>query len=359
MNRHARTFVLAIVASVLGVPSGVSSQEGDDLGGHAAVLSREYPQLHDLMLRIERAHGVMFGGLAPEGEAMRARGDSLATFGFELDMVERLTTLVSGEGTGEEVAAEAKAGYAVLGPRAAEIIARGNAFWREVIGILAEEPRFAERRVALAAAVERYKSRAEVALPTAPKSMDILYDHPYTADFRRGYADLDGLIWAGIWLNLASSEPIGDFSDPTARQTGVDTVMTRYYGKLSYGEPPMFFPSELPLAPTIAPGLIFLNPEAAMIWDNVTMMQEVLADVLAAPDVPDVHAAIEEAVDHFMDPVNGITDQGFWEIMALRHGIFFQGGYPLAVMLESELNANSHAAHMREGGAIIVPGMPG
>jgi hypothetical protein len=96
-----------------------------------------------------------------------------------------------------------------------------------------------------------------------------------------------------------------------------------------------------------------------MIWDNLTMMQEVLADILASPDVTNVRAAIDDAVGHFMDPTYAMTDQGEWEIMALRHGIFFQGGYPLAVMTESELNVGGHAAHLKGGGPIIIPGMPG
>jgi hypothetical protein len=348
--------LLAGLLSMPGTP--LAAQVTDDLGNHAAMLEREHPELYDLMLRIERAHGLMFGGLAPEGEAVRASPDSLPTFGFELELVERLTTLVSEEGRGDEVAEEAAAGYAMLGARAAAIIQRGNAFYREVLGILADRS-VTNRNEQLTAAVERYRSRPDIALPAAPKNMDILYDHPYALDFRTGYTDLDGVIWAGHWLNLAASEPLTDFPEEERRLAGIDTVTTRYFAKLSYGEPPEFFPSELPLAPSISPGLIFLSPESAMIWDNLTMMQEVLADVLASPDVEDVHAAVDEAVDWFMDPVSGITDQDFWEIMALRHGIFFQGGYPIAVMSESERNLGGHAAHLREGGVPIISGMPG
>jgi hypothetical protein len=354
--RLGRGALFAGILSILGAP--LPAQVTADLGGHAAVLERVHPELYDLMIRIERAHGLMFGGLAPEGEAVRAGPDSLPTFGFELELVERLTTLVSGKGRGDEVAEEAAAGYAALGPRAAAIIERGNAFYREVLGILADRS-ITNRNEQLAAAVERYRSQPEMALPTVPKNMDILYGHPYALDFRTGYTDLDGVIWAGHWLNLAVSEPLTDFQEEERRLAGIDTVMNRYFAKLSYGEPPEFFPSELPLAPSIAPGLIFLSPEAAMIWDNLSMMQEVVADVLASPDVDDVHAAVDEAVDWFMDPVNGITDQNTWEIMALRHGIFFQGGYPIAVMLESERNVGGHFAHVQGGGPIIIPGMPG
>jgi hypothetical protein len=193
--------------------------------------------------------------------------------------------------------------------------------------------------------------------------MDVLYDHQHAQAFRTGYADLDGVIWAGHWMRLAATEPLTDFPGRAERVAGLDTVAQRYYAKLSYGEPPQFFPSELPMAPAIAPGLIFLSQDAAVIWDNLSMMQEVLADVIAAPDLHDVRGAVDAVIDHFLDPTYGVTDEGNWESMALGHGIFFQGGYPLGVMTDSELNAGGHAAHLaaslgKRGGPIIIKGMP-
>ena len=352
--------LLAGLLLVLALPDPGTAQGAPDSEPGSAVLEREYPELYHLLVRVERAHGVLFGELAKEGDAVRASGGDVPTFGFELDMVERLTAMVGTDGTLQDVADEAAEGFAVLGERAAGVIARANAFHREVLGVLADPsigPR--DRPAALNAAVQRYLSRPDLALPSTPKDMGVLYDHPYTLAFRTGYADLDGLIWAGHWLKLAASEPLTDFPRGEQRDAGLDTVTTRYFAKLSYGEPPQFFPSEIPLAPSIAPGLIFISPEAAMIWDNVSMMQEVLADVLASPSVEDVRAALDEAIDHFMDPTYRMTVQGEWEIMALRHGIFFQGGYPLGILTESELNVGGHFAHLRGGGQIVIPGMPG
>ena len=70
-------------------------------------------------------------------------------------------------------------------------------------------------------------------------------------------------------------------------------------------------------------------------------------------------AAIDAVVEFFMDPTVGMTDRLNWRAMALRHGIFYQGGYPLAVMTASELNVGGHLAHLRggTGPAAIVPGM--
>jgi hypothetical protein len=87
------------------------------------------------------------------------------------------------------------------------------------------------------------------------------------------------------------------------------------------------------------------------------MMEEVLADILASPDVADERAAIEATVSFFLDPTIGMTTPLLFSAMALRHGIFFQGGFPLAVMTKSELNAGGHAAHLRGGSSVVFPGM--
>ena len=361
MNARKGCASLLVGLTLLPALTGrAAAQDARESQHFVSVLQREHPETHDLVVRLERVHGILFGNLVEEGRIVRASDEKLPTFEFEFDMLERLSALVQEKGTLDEVADEAAAGFAALGPKAAGIISHANAFHREVLGILSDPTitQFAARREAVQKAVQRYVSRPEVALPTGPKDMDVLYDHPHALDFRTGYTDIDGLIWAGHWLKLAATEPLTDMVGPD-RAAGLDTVRTRYFAKLSYGEPPEYFPSELPLAPAIAPGLIFMSPEAAMIWDNANMLQEVLADILASPDVMDVQGAIDAAVAFFMDPAAGMTDQGEWEIMALRHGIFFQGGYPLAVMTESELNVGGHAAHLSGGGPIIIPGMPG
>jgi hypothetical protein len=352
---------LLLLAGLVGVLGDARPSAAQGVPDYAAVLEREHPELYDLLVRVERAHGIMFGGLAKEGEAVRASVDTLPTFGFEFDMVERLSALVSEQGRADEVAGEAEAGFRVLGERGAAIIARANAFHREVLGILADTSlrAFADRRAAVEAAVQRYRSEPEISVPGAPKDMDILYDHSEALAFRTGYADLDGLIWAGHWLKLAATEPLTDIADPVRRAQGLDTVTTRYHLKLSYGDPPQFFPSELPMAPAISPGMIFMSAEAAMIWDNVSMMEEVLADILASPRITDPKGAVELTIEHFTNPDFRVRDQGYWEIMALRHGIFFQGGYPLAYRAESELNVGGHAAHLGGGGVPIIGGMPG
>ena len=116
-------------------------------------------------------------------EQVRATGADVPTFGFELDMVDRLTLLVQGEGTAEDEAVAADAGYALLGGRGGEIVRWGQALHREVLSILAD-PDVPDTRAALQDAVRRYQARADVALPSVPKDMQILYDHAHALGFR-------------------------------------------------------------------------------------------------------------------------------------------------------------------------------
>lgn len=333
---------------------------GQDSTDHVALLEQEHPEVYDMLVRIDRVQGLFFARLAEEGETVRASEDKLPGFDFEFDMLDELNALLREPGTLDHIAEEAERGYSALGERAAAIVKRAQRFRLETLGILADPgiADYAARRAALSEAVARYRQNAQVALTAEPKDMDILYDHPHALDFRTGYADLGGLLWAGHWYVLAATEPLVDLAGQE-RLAGFDTIQTRYYAKLSYGEPPEYFPSELPMAPAIAVGFRYMSPEAAVIWDNLSMFQEVLADILASPDATDVRADIEGAVDFFLDPTVGMTDELEWAAMALRHGIFFQGGHPISVMLESERNADGHAAHILGGGGLARMTFPG
>ncbi|MEX1258011.1 MAG: hypothetical protein WEG36_10360 [Gemmatimonadota bacterium] len=361
MTSRLRSFPLValLAAACSALPACAVAQVGGEAGNGVSALEREHPDLYSLLVRLERANGVLFGRLLAEGEAVRATGTDIPTFEFEFEMFDELAAIADSEGTADELAASAAAGYGVLGERGAEVIERANAFHRELLGIYAN-PAVTDRAQAVDAAVERYLSRPEVALPAEPKDMDILYDHPYTWAFRTGYPDLGGFVWAGHWYQLAASEPLMIFDTREERLEGLETVRERFFSKLSYGEPPESFPTELPLAPPIAPLLVSAHPRAAIILDNLNMLQDVLADVLVSPTVKDVRAALDEAVAQFVDPTYRMADRYDWMVMALRHSIFNQGGPALGTMTRTERNNSGHAQHLQGGGgAIILPGMPG
>jgi len=344
--RSVLLFLLAVSAAL---PSASHGQQAADAERLIASFRTEWPDLYARLIGLERAHGVLYGALA-HGKGKLS----------EPEVFRLMTGRLARSAASSRPDPEANSGYAALGPRAAEIIGRTHEFHREVLAIFAGLDA-SSRAPALDAAVDRYLSRRDVALPDVPKDMTILYDHKYTSfadeDFtprrKQTYPSLTGFVWASHWFQLAVEEPLELLADSRERLDGVKVVTQRFQRKLSAGTLPDAFPTELPLAPSISPGLVSAHVRAAAIIDNLNMMHDVLADVLMHPKVADLRAAIDEVIVQFTDPRHRIVDVDDWITMALRHSIFQQGGPALGTMTANERNSSGHSQHSR--GARAMP----
>jgi hypothetical protein len=348
----ARSLLLILLSTGAALPNASYAQQPADSDRLAASFKAEWPDLHARLIGLERAHGVLYGALT--------RGKGKVS---ESDVFRLMNERIAQGAASAQPDPEADKGYAALGPRAAEIIRRAQQFHREVLAIVAgvDAP---NRAAALDAAVDRYLSHRDVALPDVPKDMTILYDHPYTSfkddNFNprreRPFPSLMGFVWAAHWFQLAAEEPL-ELLDARARAEGVKVVTERFQRKLSSGRPPDAFPTELPLAPCISPGLVSAHLRTAAIIDNLNMMHDVLADVLVHPKVGDVRAAIDEVIAQFTDPRARIVEVDDWITMALRHSIFQQGGPALGIMTANERNTSGHSQHSRGARAMPPRGM--
>ena len=188
--------------------------------------------------------------------------------------------------------------------------------------------------------------------------MSLLDHHAYTSfvppkppetEPRRAlaYPTLTGFTWAARWYELAVVEPLERFDDAGDRERGLAIVGERFRGKLSFGTPPQAFPTELPLAPAIAPGLVALHERSAAIIDNLNMMLDVISDVLVHPGVANRRAEVDDVIARFTDRQYRCVQTEEWIVVALRHSIFAQGGHALAAMSGYERNAFSgmHGQH--------------
>ena len=345
--------LLLLLALSVGLPGSSQAQPADDAARRTASFKSEWPDLYARVIAMERAHGIVYGTLLRDEGKLR-----------ESDLYALLTRRVT---TGAPVASadpEADAGYARLGARGAEVIRRTQAFHREVLAIFAGVAA-PDRAHALDEAVDRYLSRPEVSLPDVPKDMTILYDHSYTAFVtdeagprrKQRYQNVNGFLWATHWFQLAALEPLEAATDVGERGRGLTVVAERFARKLSAGKPPDAFPTELPLAPCIAPGLVAIHLRAAAILDNLNMLHAVLWDVMVHPKVGNRRAALDEAIAQFTNRTDRIVDVDDWIQMALRHSIFAQGGPALGTMTQSERNSNGHLQHAK-GGRATMRGMP-
>lgn len=335
--RARRWSIAALAAFVVASASAISAQQRDEI---VPSLEKSAPDLNARVVALERAQGVLIGALMAAPGAID-----------EADLFERMRQRLADRSTIAD--SEAEKGYAALGARGAEVVRRAQAFQREVVAIFAGVPP-ADRTRALDAAVQRYRSRPDVALGDAPKDMTILYDHPYTSfvpprpgetEPRRElrYPRLTGFMWSAHWYQLAVLDPLEEFADSAARNRGLAVVADRLERKLSAGVPPNGFPGESPLAPSIAPGLVAASDRAASIVDNLDIMLDVLTDILVRRDVPDRSELVEQVIAQFTDRGYRCVQVDEWIVVALRHSIFEQGGPALAVMNENERNAFSGA----------------
>ncbi len=343
--------LLVLLSFSAALPNTSQAQQAAEADRLVASLSREWPDLYARLIGLERAHGVLYGALAQGRGKVR-----------ESDVSRLMTQRITERALNSRPDPKAEEGYAALGARGAEIIRRTHAFHREVLAIFAGLEA-SDRERALDEAVDRYLSRPNVALPDVPKDMTILYDHPYTSFVaddvnprrKQMYPSLTGFVWASHWFQLAVQEPLEVAADSAERLQGLKVVTERFQRKLSSGVPPDGFPTELPLAPSISPGLVSAHLRAAAIIDNLNMMHDVLADVLVHPKVGNVRAAIDEVLVQFTDRRYRVVEVDDWITMALRHSIFAQGGPALMTMTETDRNSSGHFQHSR-GARSMSPG---
>jgi hypothetical protein len=164
--------------------------------------------------------------------------------------------------------------------------------------------------------------------------------------FGQGYPRLHGLLWAQRWLELAVFEPLLLYRTPEGRQAGMMAVVARFWSMLE--EPPYRFPTQMPMAPTIAPNLTEFNLEAAAIFENAGMLRERVADVLASEGVEDRPGALQGAYAGFRDRGYPRVAANAWRQMAFMHGVGNQGGWAIGIIPppEREAMGMDHRHHM-------------
>ncbi len=322
----------------------VMISEGDEgEEGRNALREALARQANMTMAEMMAMHG---GGSMPE-MAMHPFGE------LEARALAELTELVGGDHS----AADARSAFsnnATLTQRAADVIQRGREFQARIFDIYADAG-ISDKFASVNAAVSEYLDDSELAVPASPKSPVLLYGHPFASAFKTGYPELSGLVWAAQWLELASLEPImlGGGRDTVER--GLDTTIERFRGKLERMQGMSMLPTEIPMVPAISPLLLSRHEEAAVIIDNLNMLETIIADLLAHPDVQDRPGSVDTAVSEFTDQESNLATRSDYLLSALRTGIFDQGGPALGELARSERNRTR--MEMEMGGHAVMPGM--
>ncbi|MCP5343639.1 MAG: hypothetical protein H7A05_03380 [Pseudomonadales bacterium] len=237
---------------------------------------------------------------------------------------------------------------AAIGRHAAEVLRRGRDFENSLFEIYLDAG-ITDKPAAVEGAIAEYLSDERHSVSPLLSVSNYLVNHDQSDGFKTAFPRLSGLMWTQHWLQLASLEAIilGELDKQFAGSMSV--AMERFWNKVGTdGGMSMFpAPSEQPLAPAIAPDLYTQSPEAAIILDNLNILETVLADILAYPNVMDREARMDAAVAVFTDKnSDAVLKPLDYLVFALRGGIYDQGGPAVGELSRSERNRSRDAMGM-------------
>lgn len=225
----------------------------------------------------------------------------------------------------EEAAIEI--GYVKLVPEAKAMFEWAHILHRQLYDVLSDE-RLTEsaKDSEVARLLAYYKTRPDLAFSSKPKSMALMQEQPYSLAFRKGYPKFNGLIWAYHWLQIGLYEPLIVNRTPETRQAGVRATVARFWQMLD--TVPDNMPHVMPMTPAVAPRFTERYPEAAIIFDNLHSMHDVVSDILANPSVPRnrKRAEILLAARRYRDDTSFVMTADAWRAMAEHMGIENMGG---------------------------------
>ncbi len=266
-----------------------------------------------------------------------------------------LTAVMRARHTDEEVT-NAYADNLAISHQMSEILSRGRDFENRLFEIFLDDS-INDKPAAVNAAIADYLSDDRHSVSTFPKESEFLVEHKQASGFKTAFPRLSGLMWTQQWLQLASLEAIILETVDKQFTNSVDTALERFWGKIGTDGGMSVFPppSELPMAPAIAPDLYTQSPEAAIILDNLNILETVVADILSYPNEIDREAKIDAAVALFTNKEAGNSQPAEYLLFALRGGIYEQGGPVIGDLTRSERNRSRDAMVMQQA-ATTRPG---
>jgi hypothetical protein len=286
---------------------------------HNWVFRRDYPGVDRLFNAFDYGHAILYERL------LRAPDDVAALEEREYAHLTRRVLVAPPRLPVAEAAVATQ--YARLAPEAMAMFHWAHVLHRQIYDVLADERLTqASKDVEVTRLVEYYKTRPELAFSSRPKSMELMEGQSYSLDFRQRFPKFNGLIWAYHWLQVGLYEPLVTGSSAEERQTGVAAAVARFRQMLE--SPPASYPRVMPMTAAIAPEFSRRYEEAAIIFDNLHGLHDVISDILANPSVPRdaKRAEILRAAARYRDDTSFVTTVAEWRQMAIDMGLANQGG---------------------------------
>ena len=316
---HALMVALAVVAA--GCGPWVTTQESFYLqASHNWTFRRDHPEADRLFNAFDYGHAILYETLLTRPDAPASNLEQRIYAKLTEDVLVNPPRLPLEETTIEPT-------YARLVPEAKAMFDWAHVLHRQIYDVLARDGLDSvtkDREVGRL--VRYYRARADLAFSIVPKNMSLMQEQPYSLAFRNDYPKFNGLIWAYHWLQVGLYEPLMVGGSAAERRAGVLAAVGRFRQMLS--DPPRSMPHVMPMTPAIAPAFAARYPEAAIIFDNLHSMHDVVSDVLANDSVPPAakRAVILQAARAFRDDTTETMTVAGWLRMSVGMGIENQGG---------------------------------
>jgi hypothetical protein len=217
--------------------------------------------------------------------------------------------------------------YAKLAPEAQAMFDWAHQLHRQIYDVWSDDRLpAADKDARVAELIRYYKSRRDLAFSSRAKSMTLMEGQPYSLVFRTRYPKFNGLIWAYHWLQVGLYDALLAGDTRAAREANVAAATAHFWSMLA--SPPARLPEMMPMTPAVAPRFAARYPEAAIIFDNLHAMHDVVSDILASPRIARSakHAAILEAASRYRDDSSFVIPTAEWREMATSMGAEHMGG---------------------------------
>jgi len=287
---------------------------------HNQAFRDRYPQADRFLNAFDYGHATL-------SELLYTRPDEAATRleGREFDWIVRhlLVDPPKLPLDGEAIASN----FSRFAPEVHEMFEWSHMLHRQVYDILADDRIPPVRKDEEVARVVRYyRARPDVAFSTTPKGMELMDGQPYSGTFRAKAPNFNGLIWAYHWMQVAVYEALLTGTTPDERKALVRAVLDRFSSMLV--DPPARLPSVMPMTAAVAPTFAARYPDAAIVFDNLHAMHDVVSDILAAhaDDRAAQRRALLAAVARYRDDTSAVTTRAEWLEMSRAMDVRRMGG---------------------------------
>jgi hypothetical protein len=360
------SLALAALASV-GVPGAARAQWSRTYeqfylpGSFNWTFRREYAAADRLFNAFDYGHAILYERLYTDPEAAASELET-----DEYDFITQKLLVSPPNLPLEEAAIEID--YARMAPEAKMMFDWAHLLHRQVYDVLASEDMTqAQKDAKIAELVAYYKTRPDLAFSSVPKNMELMEGQPYSLAFRQRYPKFNGLIWGYHWLQVGLYEPLMIGRTREERQAGVTAAVARFRQMLDSA--PEHMPRIMPMTAAIAPTFAARYPEAAIIFDNLHAMHDVVSDILTNNEkVPHdrKRAAILEAASRYRDATSFPMSIAEWKSMGEMMGIANMGGPAVGFLAGWPTPTIARGASMAEamkgmqhGASGAMPAMPG